>query len=111
MKKKLLAGLLAVSACFAISSTSFAAEVTTSTTIAPAVEASEISTQDWHQVVLEMQVGETMWVSGSNFWFLYTNGGIEVGQDGKITALYPGASTVVADLGNDYTLYYTILVK
>lgn len=52
-----------------------------------------------------------MWVSGSNFYYVHTDGSIEVRQDGMITALSPGASTVAADFGNGNTMYYIILVK
>lgn len=70
-----------------------------------------VAAGEYYQAILNLKVGEAMWVTGYDFWYIHTDGSIEVRQDGLITALSPGASTVAADFGNGNTMYYIVLVK
>ncbi|KHL95197.1 hypothetical protein QW71_14475 [Paenibacillus sp. IHB B 3415] len=114
MKRKLLVGLLTIAACFTVGSTSFAAEapsstLSSSTSISPNAVIKPI---DETQAIVRMQVGETIWLTGYNFWYINYDGSIEIiPAEGKFTALHPGTSTVAADFGNGITFYYIILVN
>jgi hypothetical protein len=114
MKKKILAGLLTVSACFSIGSTSFASSATSITTSPqPSAITQEVTTTgNLYQAIIHMKVGEVIFVSGSNLQLISTDGAIELRPDeSKITALQPGASAVMADFGNGDVMIYTFLVK
>ncbi|MEK3671020.1 hypothetical protein [Paenibacillus sp. FSL R10-2771] len=114
MKRKLLIGLLTIAACFTVGSTSFAAEapsstLSSSTSISPNAVIKPI---DETQAIVRMQVGETIWLTGYNFWYINYDGSIEIiPAEGQFTALHPGTSTVAADFGNGITFYYIILVN
>lgn len=111
MKKKLLVGLFTVAACFSLGSTSFASSTTSSVPDSSLTKNQVATSGEYYQAIINLNVGDGMWVSGSNFYYVHTDGSIEVRQDGLITALSPGASTVAADFGNGNTMYYIILVK
>ncbi|KJD46698.1 hypothetical protein [Paenibacillus terrae] len=112
MKKKLMIGLLTVVACFTLGSTSFAASASTpSPNTAPAETSNVITPADQYVVPINLRVGETITVAGSNFWISGDYGGIYLDQQGLIIALKPGVCTVVADLPNGDTILYGVTVK
>ncbi len=109
MKKKLLVGLLTVAACFSLGSTSFAATTTISSS-SPSISET-VSPAAWDYVRdVSLNVGDSIYMSGYDFWYLVYDGSISVTQDGLFTALSPGYSVVAADMGNDNRMIYKITV-
>jgi hypothetical protein len=111
MKKKILAGLLTVSACFTLGSTSFANSVST-TTLNNSELRSPITTLDQYSAVIKLVPGQTVWLTGYDFWYESSDGCVEVyPAEGRFVALKPGVSVVIADFGNGNTMAYTIVVR
>nr|WP_154983558.1 hypothetical protein [Paenibacillus xylanexedens] len=108
MIKKLLANLLAVSACFSIGSTSFAADTSIS---APVLSLSEISQVTAPQAFFErdiyLKVGQPgQWYSGYTYDVIYSDGACDIGPDFLVTPIRPGLTVVSANHGS-----YIILFK
>ncbi|MGQ8873076.1 hypothetical protein [Paenibacillus sp. TSA_86.1] len=108
MKKTLLAGLLAVSACFSIGSTSFAADATISTPGALPSEVSEpIVSQAFFERDIYLKVGQPgQWYSGYTYDVIYSDGACDIGPDFLVTPVQPGLTVVSANFGT-----YVILFK
>ncbi|MNB94367.1 hypothetical protein D3C75_415180 [compost metagenome] len=111
MKKKLLVGLLTVSACFALSSTSFAANAPTTTSSFSSSNISQVVTPLDFEANISVNVGETIWVTGYDFWVVRNPENVLVTQDGSITGLQHGVSVVAADFGNDQVMFYTVTIN
>ncbi|WP_339314648.1 hypothetical protein [Paenibacillus sp. FSL R10-2734] len=112
MKKKLLAGLLTVSACFSIGSTSFASSVTPSQVAKVSEsEASIITPSSIFEATIKMKVGESIYVTGYSFWFVHDGHAVDYTQEGLFVALNPGTSIIAANFGNGNTMHYTVIVE
>ncbi|WP_405169928.1 hypothetical protein MHI12_17825 [Paenibacillus sp. FSL H8-0280] len=108
MKKKLLAGLLAVSACFSVGSTSFAADATISTPNSSPSEMSQvIAPHAFFERDIYLKVGQPgQWYSGYTYDVIYSDGACDIGPDFLVTPIQPGLTVVSANHGT-----YTILFK
>lgn len=116
MKKTLLAGLLAVSACFSIGSTSFAASIqTTKSTALPVAELTQIVTpfdSSDYFADIERTVGQSIYVTGYDFYYLRNlDGAVIAYQDDRFEAVAEGYAVIAADIGNDNRLIYRVTVK
>jgi ABC-type glycerol-3-phosphate transport system substrate-binding protein len=103
MKKKILAGLLTVSACFALGSTSFAADTTISTPSSPQAETSQVITPyAFYEKDIYLKVGDFgSEYSGITWNVIYNDGSTNVGTDRfVVTPVEPGLTVVSAEMGN-----------
>ncbi|MEK4047565.1 hypothetical protein NSU18_28565 [Paenibacillus sp. FSL H8-0048] len=116
MKKKLLVGLLTVTACFALGSTSFAATASIQTPDLPAVSTlNKVTPQDvsakasFEQIIVHMNSGYWKYLPGS-LELIFNDGAIVLYEDGWVQAVQYGASTIFSydEFGN--ITAYTILV-
>ncbi|MEK5417224.1 hypothetical protein BSK49_16390 [Paenibacillus odorifer] len=103
MKKKILAGLLTISACFALGSTSFAADATipTPTNSSPSVT-SEVTPYVYYEKDIYLKVGDFgSEYSGITWNVIYNDGSTIVGTDRfVVTPVEPGITVVSAEMGN-----------
>ncbi|MEK5466226.1 hypothetical protein MKY64_14495 [Paenibacillus sp. FSL R7-0210] len=99
MNKKLLAGLLTVSAFFSLGSTSFASSV--ETTLAPnaflPTNVAQSAPNDYVRD-LTIAVGETVEFYPYLWHFLRWDGSLLVTEDGRFIGLSPGYSVVAAEI-------------
>ncbi|MGE7614758.1 hypothetical protein [Paenibacillus sp. NPDC101420] len=114
MKKKILAGLLTVSACFTLGSTSFAASAPTttpdSTPVANVATSQEISTKGtFDQIIVHMDSGTWRYIPGF-LELIFNDGAIELYEDGWVRAVQYGASTIFSYDQYGNIVAYTILV-
>ncbi|MEK4993259.1 hypothetical protein [Paenibacillus sp. FSL H7-0918] len=98
MKKKILAGLLTVSACFTLGSTSFAASAPTttpdSTPVSNVATSQEITAKGTYtEVNIEMQSGTWRYIPG-NLQLVSNDGAIELYEDGWVRAVKYGWACV-----------------
>ncbi|MEK5397435.1 hypothetical protein [Paenibacillus sp. FSL K6-2859] len=114
MKKKILAGLLTVSACFALGSTSFAASAPTtnpnSTPVSNVATSQEITAKGtFEQVIVHLDSGYWKYLPGF-LELVFNDGGIVLYQDGWVEAVQYGAATIKSTDEYGNITYYTILV-
>ncbi|OMD88247.1 hypothetical protein BSK49_16510 [Paenibacillus odorifer] len=109
MKKKILAGLLTVSACFALGSTSFAATAPT-TAPDPIPVSSVASGPTFEQITIYMDSGEQRCIPGVLRELIYNDGAIILHENGWVSAVQYGTANIFAydALGNIKS--FTILV-
>jgi hypothetical protein len=113
MKKKLFVGLLTVSACLTIGSTSFASGIPT--TQVPNFSQSEtsnlITVNDFTAQVF-MKVGDERWFGGSDFRVIYNpDFSVEVHEDGLFIARNPGHAFVAANWNGIDEVLYSVYVE
>ncbi|WP_238655889.1 hypothetical protein [Paenibacillus piscarius] len=116
MKKKILVGLLTVSACFALGSTSFAATAPTKAPdLSSVATVSKATAQDvnakasFEQIIVHMNSGYWKYLPGT-LELIFNDGAIVLYEDGWVQAVQYGASTIFSydEFGN--ITAYTILV-
>lgn len=117
MKKKLLAGLLTVTTCLTVGSTSFASSASTTSSVSTPATTSvsanhEVSPQSggYREEIIHMKSGYGRYLPGYNFQLVYNDGAIEFFEDGFVISLKYGVATIFADDGYGNTIAYIILV-
>jgi hypothetical protein len=109
MKKKLLAGLLTVSACFALGSTSFAATAPT-TTPDPIPVSNVTSGSSFQTVTIKMTSGEQRYIPGVLRELVYNDGAITLYENGWVWALQYGAANIYSYDASGNITSFIILV-
>lgn len=109
MKKKFLIGLLTLSACFTLGSTSFAATAPT-TTPDPTPTFSATSGPTFEQIIIYMDSGEQRYIPGVLRELIYNDGAIILHENGWVSAIQYGAANIFAYDAGGNIKSFTILV-
>lgn len=114
MKKKLLLGLLSLTACFSLGSTSFA-DSSTVVNSNPAMTAikQDVTAHGNYYAEITIKVGESINLTGSGFFISSAPpyDSIYLNRQGLVIGLKPGSVAVVADLpGGDTIMYYITVI-
>jgi len=114
LKKKLLVGLLSLTACFSLGSTSFA-NSSTAVNENPAMNVfnKAVPAKDNYYTEITIKVGESINLTGSGFFISSAPpyDAIYLNRQGLVIGLKPGSVAVVADLPGGDTIMYYITVK